>query len=199
MPLSTLLEKHIIKSNERLSKSNIKVYCKACVEHLQKCVHFANKITPDEKAEIFALSNKEISNEKHPDKKSAFNSSKSSSAQKVITTGEEDNELSNEIEPESEARCELESEEIENNVTIEDFNDEETVESNSLKEEFSQFLDVWVAILAEKIEESAGIDEDENEEIFSLLVGSVGDIIHPAIDPNTKWDIIMLFNELPLP
>ncbi|KAF0534961.1 hypothetical protein F8M41_009753 [Gigaspora margarita] len=86
MPLPLLLENHIIKSTERFSKSNIKVYCKACVEvlgenegkkncfpnktdriiqHLKKCVHFTNKMTPEEKEEIFALSNnKEISSEK---------------------------------------------------------------------------------------------------------------------------------------
>ncbi|RIB03410.1 hypothetical protein C2G38_2049293 [Gigaspora rosea] len=123
------------------------------------------------------------------------------------TTGENE-EPSNEIEPESEARHESESEEIENeaNTATEGFNEEETVESNSLKEEtvesssleeFSQFLDVWVVISAEETEELTGID-DEDEEMAFLLVGSVGDIIHPAIDPNAKWDIITLFSELPL-
>ncbi|RIB15393.1 hypothetical protein C2G38_2192478, partial [Gigaspora rosea] len=96
------------------------------------------------------------------------------------------------------ARHEPESEEIENevNTATEGF-DEETVESSSL-EEFGQFLDVWVVISAEETEELTGID-DEDEEMSFLSVGSVGDIIHPAIDPNAKWDIITLFNELPLP
>ncbi|KAF0433251.1 hypothetical protein F8M41_005105 [Gigaspora margarita] len=108
MPLSHLLEKHIIKSTERFSKSNIKVYCKACVEvldenevkkncfpnktdriiqHLKKCVHFADKTLPEEKEEISALpNNKGTSNEKRPASPYDIvsNSSKSSSARKVI-------------------------------------------------------------------------------------------------------------------
>ncbi|CAG8775906.1 4239_t:CDS:1, partial [Gigaspora rosea] len=97
------------------------------------------------------------------------------------------------------ARHEPESEDIENevNTATEGFDEEKTVESSSL-EEFGQFLDVWVVISAEETEELTGID-DEDEEMSFLSVGSVGDIIHPAIDPNAKWDIITLFNELPLP
>ncbi|CAG8725055.1 7930_t:CDS:1, partial [Scutellospora calospora] len=87
MPLSILLERHIIKSNEKLGKSNVKVFCKVCVDilgeeadkgnsfpnkmdriiqHLKKCVHFVEKMTPEETDEIFALTNnnKEILNEK---------------------------------------------------------------------------------------------------------------------------------------
>ncbi|KAF0433252.1 hypothetical protein F8M41_005106 [Gigaspora margarita] len=114
------------------------------------------------------------------------------------TTSEKDN-LSNEIESESEARYEPEPEEIQNedNTAIEDFN-EETVESNSLGE-FNQFLDVWVVISTKETEELTGIEYEEDEEISFLSVDSVGDIIHPAIDPNAKWNIITLFNELPLP
>ncbi|KAF0488371.1 hypothetical protein F8M41_022306 [Gigaspora margarita] len=111
------------------------------------------------------------------------------------TTGEND-EPSNEIEPESEARNEPESEDIENEVNTAT-DEEETVESSPL-EEFSQFLDVWVVISAEETEELTGIN-DEDEEMSFLSVGSVGDIIYPVIDPNAKWDIITLFNKLPLP
>ncbi|CAG8584867.1 3022_t:CDS:2, partial [Dentiscutata erythropus] len=103
------------------------------------------------------------------------------------TTSKEDNELFNEIASKSEARHEPEFEKIENkdNAVIEDFNDEETVESNSLEEEFSQFLDVWVVISVEEIKESMSIDEDK-EECFFLSVGLVDDIIYLVIDPNTK-------------
>ncbi|KAF0524684.1 hypothetical protein F8M41_015062 [Gigaspora margarita] len=87
MPLSILLESHIIKSNEKLSKSNIKVFCKACVEvlgaeagkkitlsnkmdriiqHLKKCVHFVEKMIPEEKDKIFSLSKDNDLNEKRP-------------------------------------------------------------------------------------------------------------------------------------
>ncbi|CAG8814035.1 5591_t:CDS:2 [Dentiscutata erythropus] len=106
MPLSILLERHIIKSSEKLGKSNVKVFCKACVEvlgeeagknnsfpnktdriiqHLNKCAHFMEKMTSEERYEIFALSNKKgISNEKRPTSTSfsydtASNSSKASS------------------------------------------------------------------------------------------------------------------------
>ncbi|KAF0550220.1 hypothetical protein F8M41_024796 [Gigaspora margarita] len=108
MPLSHLLEKHIIKSTKRFSKSNIKVYCKACVEvlgknegkkncfpnkmnriiqHLKKCIHFADKMLPEEKEKIFTLpNNKGTSNKKRPASlyDIVSNSSKSSSAQKDI-------------------------------------------------------------------------------------------------------------------
>ncbi|CAG8646726.1 4123_t:CDS:1, partial [Gigaspora rosea] len=94
------------------------------------------------------------------------------------------------------ARHEPESEDIENEVNT--ATDEEEAVESSLLEEFSQFLDVWVIISAEETKELTGID-NEYEEISFLSVGSVGDIIHPAIDPNAKWGIITLFNELPLP
>ncbi|RIB14742.1 hypothetical protein C2G38_2194195 [Gigaspora rosea] len=102
-------------------------------------------------------------------------------------TGEND-EPSNEIEPKSEARHEPESKKIENevNTATKGFDDEETIELSSLEE------------FAEETKKLTGID-DEDEEMSFLSVGSVGDIIHPAIDSNAKWDIIMLFNELPLP
>lgn len=92
MPLSILLTRHIIKSTERFSKSNVKVYCKACVEvlgeeegkkktclpnktdrivqHLKSCAHFVGRTTAEERTEIFALStnNERTSNEKRPGK-----------------------------------------------------------------------------------------------------------------------------------
>ncbi|KAF0525055.1 hypothetical protein F8M41_014793 [Gigaspora margarita] len=102
-------------------------------------------------------------------------------------TNEKNNETSNETEPETESRLEPETEsrlepeleiiENEDNIINENFNDEE------------------VEISANETEELADIDEEEDE-IFSL---PVGDIIHPAVDSNTKWDLITLFNELPLP
>ncbi|CAG8481296.1 6912_t:CDS:2, partial [Scutellospora calospora] len=56
MPLSILLIQHIIKTNEKSGKSNVKIYCKACVEALGK-----------KDAEIFALSNnEEVSKQKRP-------------------------------------------------------------------------------------------------------------------------------------
>ncbi|KAF0333054.1 hypothetical protein F8M41_017183 [Gigaspora margarita] len=113
------------------------------------------------------------------------------------TSNETEPETELRLEPETESRLEPELEIIENedNIVNENFNDEEAVDSNSLKEEFSQFLDVWVEISANETEELADIDEEEVK-IFSL---PVGDIIHPAVNSNAKWDLITLFNELPLP
>ncbi|CAG8796381.1 10508_t:CDS:2, partial [Dentiscutata erythropus] len=102
---------HIIKSSEKLGKSNFKVFCKAyikvlgeeagknnsfpnktdrIIQHLNKCTHFMEKTTPEEKDEIFALSNKKgIPNKKRPASPSfsydtASNFSKASSIRKVI-------------------------------------------------------------------------------------------------------------------
>jgi hypothetical protein len=76
-PLPVSLDQYIIKSKERLNKSNLKVYCKACIEilgqdegkkfffpnktdriilHFKKCIHFVQKTTPEERREIFGLS-----------------------------------------------------------------------------------------------------------------------------------------------
>jgi len=66
-PLPILLDQYIIKTKEKINKSNLKVYCKAYIEvlgeyegkknffpnktdriilHLKKCIHFAKKTTP---------------------------------------------------------------------------------------------------------------------------------------------------------
>ena len=76
-PLSISLDQYIIKTKEKLNKCNLKVYCKACIEilgqdegkkiffpnktdriiqHLKKCIHFAEKTTPEQREEIFGLS-----------------------------------------------------------------------------------------------------------------------------------------------
>ena len=76
-PLAISLDQYIIKTKEKINKSNLKVYCKACIkvlgrnegekiffpnkmdriiQHLKKCVHFAEKMTPEQKKEIFGLS-----------------------------------------------------------------------------------------------------------------------------------------------
>jgi len=53
---------------------------------------------------------------------------------------------------------------------------------------------VWVEILVEETEEFTGIEEENEEEL-----SEIEDIIHPAVDPNAKWDLNTLFNELSLP
>ena len=76
-PISEILNEYIIKSKDKLNASNIKTYCKCCIEslgeeegkkiffpnktdrillHLKKCTHFIEKTTPDIRDQIFALS-----------------------------------------------------------------------------------------------------------------------------------------------
>src|SRR5690348_17188904 len=75
MPLPVTIEEFIIKTNEKINKSNYKVYCKPCVKvlgeiegkktgfpnkkdhlitHFKKCIHFFNE-TPEKREEIFNL------------------------------------------------------------------------------------------------------------------------------------------------
>ncbi|CAG8704781.1 23948_t:CDS:2, partial [Cetraspora pellucida] len=76
-----LLERYIIKTKEKINKSNHKVYCKACINvlgddgmevfvsnkmdriivHLKKCIHFTGQTTPEEREKVFNLSNNEQS------------------------------------------------------------------------------------------------------------------------------------------
>lgn len=75
--LSRILDEFIIKSKEKLNQSNLKTYCKCCIEalgeeegkkacfpnktdrilqHLKKCKYFLEEAMPEIKDEIFALS-----------------------------------------------------------------------------------------------------------------------------------------------
>ena len=75
-PLPTILEKYIIKTNEKINKHNTKVYCKSCINefgqteglknffpdktdwiisHLKKCPHFVKKTIAEVREEIFKL------------------------------------------------------------------------------------------------------------------------------------------------
>ena len=78
-PLPGILSDYIIKTKERLNSSNLKTYCKCCIEalgeeeggkncfpnktdriifHLKKCPHFFAKTTPEIRNEIYSLSTK---------------------------------------------------------------------------------------------------------------------------------------------
>ncbi len=61
--------------------------------------------------------------------------------------------------------------------------------SNNLEEEFGKYLEGWAEILEDEI--FSDFDNDDDDKIIS-----VNDIIHPAIDPDTKWDLGSLFKEL---
>ena len=104
----------------------------------------------------------------------------------------EENKEFNEIEQESEEFVNFTLNEDGDNNN----NDDESPDSSTLEANFGQFLDVWVEILVEETEEFMGIAEEENNKMSSL---EIEDIIHPAVDSNTKWDLNTLFNELQLP
>ena len=83
MPLPVTTEEFIIKTNEKINKSNYKVYCKSCVKalgetegkktsfpnkkdrliiHFKKCIHFFNETTSEKREEIFNLLQKNNTN-----------------------------------------------------------------------------------------------------------------------------------------
>ena len=94
MPLPEILNDYIIKTKERLNSSNVKTYCKCCIEalgeeeggkncfpnkkdrivaHLKKCSHFIAKTTPEIRNEIFSLTeNLELSKRKCKQSNSFF-------------------------------------------------------------------------------------------------------------------------------
>src|SRR4051812_32095135 len=76
MPLPSILNKYIVRSEIKLNKSNFKIFCKPCIEeleedegkkiffpnkkdriivHLKKCSHFVATTTAEERTEIFEL------------------------------------------------------------------------------------------------------------------------------------------------
>ncbi|CAG8684727.1 6651_t:CDS:1 [Dentiscutata erythropus] len=82
-------------------------------------------------------------------------------------------------------------------LTMNKNSDNESLDSNSLKESFGEFLDVWVEISAEEVEEVSDMD-DTNKDDYRMP-SKVEDIVHLAIDPAAKWDLESLFTELQLP
>ncbi len=86
--LPNMLDEFIIKTKEKLNQSNLRTYCKCCIEalgeeegkkhvfpnktdrilkHLEKCTYFLEKATTKIQNEIFLLSKR---NETHPVKRS---------------------------------------------------------------------------------------------------------------------------------
>ena len=75
----------------------------------------------------------------------------------------------------------------------EDNNDDD---STNLEKEFGNYLQGWAEMLEE---ETLKFQNDEIDEIEELNEITVNDVIHPAIDPNAKWNLDSLFKELELP
>ncbi|CAG8490730.1 7838_t:CDS:1 [Racocetra fulgida] len=92
-PIPDLLEQYIIKTKEKINKSNHKVYYKAyinilgenerkqkffpnktdkIVTHLKKCVHFIQQTTPEERKKVFDLSNNEQIKQPNKNKKKSI-------------------------------------------------------------------------------------------------------------------------------
>ena len=86
-PLPPLLNKYIIKSNIKINQSNLKTFCKCCIDvlgeqegkktffpnkkdriiqHLRKCEHFISQTTPEERAEVDELATAPLSANKRP-------------------------------------------------------------------------------------------------------------------------------------
>jgi len=76
MPLPNILEELIIRTKDKLNQSNLKTYCKSCIDalgevegkkvcfpnktdrilqHLKKCKHFQENATPEAQEEISLL------------------------------------------------------------------------------------------------------------------------------------------------
>lgn len=76
MPLPNILEELIIRTKDKLNQSNLKTYCKCCIDalgevegkkvcfpnktdrilqHLKKCKHFQENATPEAQEEISSL------------------------------------------------------------------------------------------------------------------------------------------------
>ena len=109
---------------------------------------------------------------------------------------EENQELEETEEIQESNEIEQESEDFGDLTLNEDCDNDESPDSSSLEADFGQFLDVWVEILVKKTEEFTDIEEEENNKMFS---SEIGNITHPAVDSNAKWDLDTLFNELELP
>ncbi|CAG8748426.1 8987_t:CDS:2 [Cetraspora pellucida] len=71
----------------------------------------------------------------------------------------------------------------------------EPQEFEDLTKGLVNFLDVWVEISAEKVKEINKSDDDNDNKMPS----EIENIIYPAVDPATKWDLKSLFNNLQLP
>jgi len=75
-PLPSILDDYIIKTDEKINKNNVKVYCKPCIKilgktegsknffpnkkdriiaHFKKCAHFATETTSEQREEIYNL------------------------------------------------------------------------------------------------------------------------------------------------
>ncbi|CAG8723772.1 18877_t:CDS:1, partial [Racocetra persica] len=98
-------------------------------------------------------------------------------------------------EPEESGEIKPRPEEYENLITNKDL--DEIPDSDFLQEKFGEFLDIWVEISANKIEES--IDANEKKKENEILSSAIQDITHLAIDYSAKWDLRSLFNKLQLP
>ncbi|PKC54134.1 hypothetical protein RhiirA1_477901 [Rhizophagus irregularis] len=91
----------------------------------------------------------------------------------IITCNEEENNNEKEVE--------------ENLVIIK----EEEEEEEDLEKKFNNYLQGWSEMLEEETYE---FEENENEN--DIMHITVDDILHPAIDPNAKWNLNSFFKEL---
>ncbi|CAG8647256.1 27362_t:CDS:2, partial [Racocetra persica] len=85
-------------------------------------------------------------------------------------------------EPVEPCKIRPKSEEFEN-LTMNKDSDDKLPDSDSLKERFEEFLDMWVEIAAKEVEEINEKDDDDDNKMLS----KIKDVIHPAINPAAKF------------
>lgn len=105
-----------------------------------------------------------------------------------IITNVEDQVNDNENPEDNEENIEILREELDN----------ENADADNLEQEFSNYLQGWTEMLEEETLKFQN-EEDEINELDELNETSIDNTIHPAIDPNAKWNLESLFKDLELP
>ena len=86
-------------------------------------------------------------------------------------------------------------ENIEDFILNEELDIDDESDSIGLENEFNNYLYGWTEILEE---ENFRFQNEDNEIDDFEMDDLIDDIIHPAIDPNAKWNLESLFKDLEL-
>jgi hypothetical protein len=86
-------------------------------------------------------------------------------------------------------------ENIEDFILNEELDIDDESDSIGLENEFNNYLHGWTEMLEE---ENFRFQNEDNEIDDFEIDDLIDDIIHPAIDPNAKWNLESLFKDLEL-
>ena len=86
-------------------------------------------------------------------------------------------------------------ENIEDFILNEELDIDDESDSIGLENEFNNYLHGWTEMLEE---ENFRFQNEDNEIDDFEMDDLIDDIIHPAIDPNAKWNLESLFKDLEL-